>query len=222
MKANTRVMLVDDEAGVRDSWDRFLTGRGYEVTTAVDGESAISELRRNPADIVISDLRMPTVDGLQLLEWVHDEQPETPFVLVTGYGDASVEDRAKELGAFDFLNKPIGPDTLANVITAALHLGLLEGEEKIQGEVAAATPEAAAAVLDEATEVERELATLLEAVEVEEQSRGGVLGALETVGGLIAAPILGLAFVIFLPVIGVGALFWVMGETVWGAIARAE
>jgi DNA-binding NtrC family response regulator len=124
MNAHKKVMFVDDEEGVRLSWNRVLSEHGFDVTTAEDGAKAIKKLRREPVDVVVSDLRMPTTDGIELLQWIHDSQPTTQFILLTGYGNEEVERRVRELGAFEYLNKPISPDMLAAVVTAASILDL--------------------------------------------------------------------------------------------------
>ena len=193
MNANNRVMFVDDEDGVRLSYDRYFSGHGFDVATAENGARAISNLQERPVDVVVADLKMPVLDGVQLLEWIHDEQPDTRFILLTGYGNEEVEERVRSLGAYEYLNKPISPDTLAAVVTAAMHLP-------------AAEPEAVEEV-QEAT-VEAEVAQA-EPVTV----KGPARRTLEIALGLVLAPILGLMFVIFLPVIGFGALFWTLGQS---------
>ena len=122
MERKQRVMFVDDEEGVRSSWDRLLRERGYAVSTAEDGAGAQARFEEEPADVVVADLRMPRVDGLQLLEWIRREHPETRFILGTGYGSDAVERRARELGAYDYLNKPVNPETLSAVITSAMQV----------------------------------------------------------------------------------------------------
>jgi DNA-binding NtrC family response regulator len=201
-------MFVDDEEGVRLSWNRYLTDHGFDVTTVENGEEAISKLRAKPVDVVVSDLRMPGVDGIELLEWIHDAQPETRFILLTGYGNDEVERKVRELGAFDYLNKPISPDTLAAVVTAATHLKLTHTDP---------TPETMVVEAVEAA-VEPE-PTVAEAVEVAPKS--ALRRSLEIMTGLVVAPLLGLAFVVFLPVIGFGALFWMLGESLWNAFKPA-
>jgi DNA-binding NtrC family response regulator len=182
-------MFVDDEDGVRLSYDRYFSGHGFDVETAENGANAVNHLKADPVDVVVADLKMPEMNGIQLLEWIHNEQPETRFILLTGYGNDEVEERVRALGAYEYLNKPISPDTLAAVVTAAMHLSVQEEAPVV-----------------EATEAEA--ATITEPVRVKGPGRR----TLEIVVGLILAPLLGLAFVIFLPIIGFGALFWTLGQ----------
>lgn len=190
-----RVMVVDDEATVRDSWNRYLTQSGFEVVTAEDGKTAVTELNKKPVDVVISDLRMPGIDGLQLLEWVHDKKPDTPFILLTGYGNEEVERKAKDLGAYGYLNKPISPEALSLMLTGAL----------VQKKAEEKQAKAAAAAVAEALPLEVEARPIeLVVPEVKPAVRKTLV---QTVGGLVLAPIVGLMFVIALPVIGFGMLF---------------
>jgi DNA-binding NtrC family response regulator len=199
MSTHKRVMVVDDEEAVRLSWSRFLSERDFDVTTASDGGKAISRLSQEPVDVVVADLRMPDVDGLQLLDWLHDAQPDTKFILLTGYGDDDVERRARELGAFDYLDKPVNPDVLSAVITAAT----VENERKARAQAAI-------------TEAVQSKAAKAAAAQVEVEEKSAVRSTTEIVGGLILGPIIGLAFVMFLPVIGIAAFFKVLAEAVTG------
>jgi CheY-like chemotaxis protein len=220
MKRQQRVMFVDDEEGVRQSWDRLLTERGFRVSTAEDGAGAKLRLEEEPADVVVADLRMPRVDGLQLLEWIKREQPDTRFILVTGYGSDVVEKRARELGAYGYLNKPVDPETLSQVITLALQLDLRTGEvtgRAVPADVAVIRPvEVAPATARKETPTEVAFTVPAREIPVALPARHSRLrGALEVAGGLIMAPLMGLAFVLFLPLIGFGGLFWVIGEAIW-------
>jgi DNA-binding NarL/FixJ family response regulator len=158
-------------------------------------------------DVVISDLRMPGVDGVQLLEWIHDERPQTQFILLTGFGSEDVEKKVRGLGAFDYLNKPISPDTLAAVVTAATHLKLMPQAAVAEAEAVVAPEAAPVAAMDATPEV---------------HAKSGPRRFTEVAVGLVAAPVMGLAFVVFLPVIGFGALFWRMGETLKDLFKPAE
>jgi len=201
-----RVMFVDDEEGVRRSWDRLLSDRGFDVTTVEDGERAITQLRDEAADVVVSDLKMPGVDGLQLLEWLHQSRPQTRFILLTGYGSEVVERKARELGAYEYLNKPVSPETLALVIAAAMQAG--QKAQVVEEPVVAAPALEASAAVEQAVEVVAGASA--GAAEEEEEAES----AWKTTGKLVLAPFAGLAFVIFLPVIGFGMLFWVAGQAI--------
>jgi DNA-binding NtrC family response regulator len=183
-----RVLFVDDEEGVRLAWNRYLRQNGFDVVTAADGAGAVARLEDDKGvDVVISDLKMPGLDGLQLLEWVHDRKPDTPFILLTGYGNEEIERKARALGAFDYLNKPISPEALSAVVTGALIADRKQMVAPVM-EVVAAEPKA--------------------------KAKPAKPTFLKTVGGLILAPILGLSFVLFLPVIGFAMLFKVIIEAV--------
>jgi DNA-binding response OmpR family regulator len=194
-----KVLFVDDEEAVRQSWDRYLTQNGFNVVTAEDGKRAVNELTNDGVDVVVSDLRMPGIDGLELLAWVHDKKPDTRFILLTGYGNEEVERKARELGAFDYLNKPISPEALSAVITGALHLPKLADADKTKAAAAAVAPAEAPLPLEVVTVAPKKV-------------KSAPKTFMQTVGGLILAPILGLAFVLFLPVIGFAMLFKVALE----------
>ena len=209
MNAPQRVMVVDDEEGVRTSWQRFLTKEGFDVTTAEDGVRAISYLQEAPMQVVVADLRMPGVDGLELLSWINQRRPDTRFILFTGYGSEEVEQTARKLGAYGYLNKPVSPEMLSAMIAAAMQVQVVP-EVKAPSETEAAMPALA-------PQVSAELGLALE------QPRATTLaGALKVAGGLVAAPLLGLAFVIFLPLIGIGAFFWVVGQAIWGRVGAMK
>lgn len=193
-----KVLFVDDEEAVRQSWDRYLTQNGFNVVTAEDGKRAVNELTNDAVDVVVSDLRMPGLDGLELAAWVHDKKPDTRFILLTGYGNEEVERKARELGVFEFLNKPISPEALSAVITGALQLQKIAAADQAKAAAAAVAVEAAVP---------------LEVVTVAPKAvKSAPKTFMQTVGGLILAPILGLAFVLFLPVIGFAMLFKVALE----------
>lgn len=214
--AQKRVLFVDDEEGVRRSWDRYLSLAGFDVTTAPDGETAIDRLNEQPVDVVVSDLKMPGMDGVKLLEWINDSKPGTQFILLTGYGNDEVERKVRSLGAFDYLNKPISPEALSGVVTAA---SILSGQKP---ELALPEPmedvDFARAVEPAAVEAEQ---TVKAAAVAPSGAKGPLRRSVEVIGGLVLAPILGLAFVVFLPIVGFGALLWSVGEKGWEMVKSA-
>jgi DNA-binding NtrC family response regulator len=203
MTRDSQVMFVDDEEGVRVSWERYFRDRGLNTTTAPDGATAIDRLSRQPVDVVVSDMRMPGKNGLELLEWLHVRQPDTRFIMLTGYGDRRLEWQARQLGAVEYLEKPVSPDVLAHAIDRALDptripvaLPFIDVKPAEAEPVVEAVARTAPAVADE---------------------QAKPISALQ----FVAAPFLGLAFVMFLPIIGIGAMVWAISKRVGGLFERA-
>src|SRR6266436_142241 len=114
-----RVLVVDDEQSLRKVLAATLQREGYEVTVCADGEEAIAALERDGADVVVTDLVMPRMDGLALLRKVVARHPDVPVIVVTAHGriDSAVE--AMKAGAFDFLAKPFDHEELKAIIAKA-------------------------------------------------------------------------------------------------------
>ena len=116
-----RVLVVDDEPGLRAFLAEVLVADGHQVTSAKDGAEAARLVDARGYDLVVSDLKMPGLDGLGLLRKLHAEQPEVEVVLLTAHGDVATAVEAMRLGAFDFLEKPLeSPDQLSLVCARAL------------------------------------------------------------------------------------------------------
>ena len=112
-----RVILIDDEKSVLHALKLLLEALGYTVREFSDPESAITYVSDSPeADVILCDLRMPKLTGLEVLAKCKAANPELPFVLMSGHaGDDEIE-TATRLGAFGFLAKPFTPDQLAEVV----------------------------------------------------------------------------------------------------------
>jgi DNA-binding response OmpR family regulator len=106
------VLVVDDEANLRQSLARILHQMGCEVTTAADGTEALQRLEAAPYDLVYLDIRLPGMDGLQVLRQIHDRYPQVAVVLLTAHASISSAVEAVRLGATDYLIKPITPEAL--------------------------------------------------------------------------------------------------------------
>lgn len=122
MAVDKRVLIVDDEEKVvfflRESLEEL--GRDCTIGTARSAEEALEKIDTNPYDLVISDLRMPGLDGLQLLERVKETHPNTRFILMTAYGSDEVERQAHNLKAYDYITKPFHVSDLLRVARHAL------------------------------------------------------------------------------------------------------
>lgn len=116
-----RILVADDEHGLREFVADTLIEEGHVVVQAVDGAAAAERLARETFDLLISDLRMPRLDGLTLLRRVRAEQPEMEVILLTAHGSVDSAVSAMKLGAFDYLEKPIAsPDALQFLVARAL------------------------------------------------------------------------------------------------------
>ena len=114
-----KVLVVDDEEVVRVSHMRTLAGENCKVEAARGGEQAVENMQREPADVVLMDLRMPGVDGLAALKTIKERWPDTEVVIITGYPSVHTAREAVRLGAFDYLAKPVEPDKVPAVATEA-------------------------------------------------------------------------------------------------------
>src|SRR5690606_9854232 len=115
-----RVLVVDDEKFIRDILADFLGMEGYVVRTADDGSSAVAELERARYDMVISDLKMPRMGGLELLKEVARTHPETLTVIMTGFGTVETAIDAMKQGAYDYILKPFKVEEIVHVVQRGL------------------------------------------------------------------------------------------------------
>jgi DNA-binding NtrC family response regulator len=123
-----RILVIDDDPVVLDLIAETLSTNGYEVATAPSGESGIRELERNSYDLVLSDLVMPDVDGMEVLNHAAKSSPKTVCIIITGYGTIKSSVEAIRGGAFDYISKPITSGELLVVIEKALKFKNLEEE----------------------------------------------------------------------------------------------
>ena len=107
MSAAGRVLVVDDEEGIRTFVAEALEAAGHDVTQAADGAAALLLAKEEPFDVVITDLRMPGVDGMTLVRTLRTEQPDVEVVVLTAFGDVTTAVAAMKLGALDYLEKPV-------------------------------------------------------------------------------------------------------------------
>jgi CheY-like chemotaxis protein/anti-sigma regulatory factor (Ser/Thr protein kinase) len=119
-----RILVADDDEMVRQVLERYLNSQGMEVQAACDGQEALSMFSSQHFDLVISDLRMPGIDGLQLLHAIKGLNPRVPFIFISGYGDIPTVVEALKAGADNFLGKPVEMAELAKVVQQALNLAV--------------------------------------------------------------------------------------------------
>ena len=175
MNNKLQVLVIDDDAVVGRSFDRVLSDKGYQVSTALSGEEALNSMNDTDFDVVFTDIKMPGMDGLEVAERIKARCPWTPVVVITGYGTQDNEDRASVLGVSGFVRKPLTPEIIESVTLKALN----ETEERPAFEETAET-------LAEPT-----LRTV--------KKSGSVAKA---AGMFIAAPFIALGYIIALPFFG--------------------
>lgn len=176
MTALRKVLVVDDDPVVGKSFDRVLSGKGYAVITAENGDEALRKLNEEDYDVVYTDIRMPGMDGLEVAEQVKARKPWTPVVIITGYGTEAAETRAKAAGVSNFLHKPLSPEMIEGSAQKAL--------------APAAKAEAAP----------------LPAAETAQAEAAGMGTPVKNIALFLAAPFIALAYVIALPFIGLGLM----------------
>nr|HID58491.1 response regulator [Desulfobacterales bacterium] len=116
---NWKVLIIDDEEGIRRVMAITLGDAGYQVFTAADGESGIELCKKESPHIVITDIRMPGIDGIEVLKRVKEEDPDKEVIVVTAYGEMEIAIRALQLDASDFITKPINDEALLVALTRA-------------------------------------------------------------------------------------------------------
>ena len=114
-----KIMIVDDEMDMRQSVSQWLALSGYDTETYASAEEALSHLSPDYAGIVVTDIRMPTMDGMTFLKKITAMDSTLPVILVTGHGDVPIAVEAMRLGAFDFLEKPFDPDLMTEIAKRA-------------------------------------------------------------------------------------------------------
>jgi len=127
------ILVVDDEPGVRESVRGVLTDEGYRVVEAEDGRDALQLMATERPRLVILDIWMPEMDGIELLRHIRDSHPGTPVVVISGHGNIETAVTATKLGAFDFIEKPFSLDGLLHVVDRALESVHADGGEGAAG-----------------------------------------------------------------------------------------
>ena len=116
MDKTTRIMVVDDEEIVRESFFHWFKKYGHTVETAASGFEALEKLQQSPFQVMFVDIKMPGMDGIELLEKVKQEYPDIIVVIITAYGSIESAVKAMRIGASDYLLKPFKPDQLSLVM----------------------------------------------------------------------------------------------------------
>ncbi|MDO9625129.1 MAG: sigma-54 dependent transcriptional regulator [Pseudomonas sp.] len=119
---STQVLLIDDDSHLRQALSQTLDLAGLKVVSLADAHGVAARITRDWAGVVVSDIRMPGIDGMQLLEQLHEQDPDLPVLLITGHGDVPLAVQAMRAGAYDFLEKPFASEDLLASVHRALAL----------------------------------------------------------------------------------------------------
>jgi DNA-binding NtrC family response regulator len=130
MKPMAHILVVDDEINIRGALVTMLEKKGYEVRAAGGGEHALEQLHAAPADLVLTDLKMPGMGGMEFLRRLKEKWPETEVVVMTAYGSIDTAVEAMRSGAYDYLTKPIDRERFPVVVEKALERHALAFENK--------------------------------------------------------------------------------------------
>ncbi len=120
MKRRANILIADDEDGIRQVLQRTLERAGYRVETVADGQRAIALLRQKEYDLLLLDLNMRPVDGLQVLQAAREHDPDLMVIILTGHGSLESAVACLRLGAFDYLFKPARPQEILQRVAAGL------------------------------------------------------------------------------------------------------
>ncbi|MEF9427015.1 MAG: response regulator [Candidatus Mariimomonas ferrooxydans] len=114
------ILVVDDDTYVPDSITNLLKEYGYSIVACKSGEEAMAQFQKNDFELVLTDIKMPWVSGIELLEKIHVIDSEIPVVLMTAYADMDIAIAAIKQGAFDFITKPYESEYLLHTIEKAI------------------------------------------------------------------------------------------------------
>ena len=120
MQENVKILIVDDEEAVRDSLSGWFTEDGYAVDTAVDAEEAMAKLQQQPYELVLLDIKLPGMDGMELQQRIKERNPDLPVIMITAYATVETAVQALKAGAFDYITKPFDPDNLSRLVRNAI------------------------------------------------------------------------------------------------------
>ncbi len=118
------ILVVDDEENAREGLSKILSKEGYRVETAANGKEAIDTLKRQRYDLVITDMRMPLMDGFEVLREIKKMDENTGVIMITAYGEVESYLEAMNMGVFEYINKPVRVNELKRVISKILEARL--------------------------------------------------------------------------------------------------
>jgi DNA-binding response OmpR family regulator len=118
--AMKKILIVDDEKPIRDMLKKFLSKKGYDVFDADNGDDAVAIVKNESPQVVLLDIRMPKTDGTEVLRRIREVSQEVGVIMITAVSETSIAEKCMELGAFDYITKPISLEYLEECLLAKL------------------------------------------------------------------------------------------------------
>lgn len=115
-----KILVLDDEEIVRVSCKKCLTPEGYDVDVAANGVEGLAIIENNRYDVILTDLKMPDMDGMEFLAKVKERYPDTKVIMITGYSTVEHAVKAMRMGAYNYIEKPFTPDALIEAVKEAM------------------------------------------------------------------------------------------------------
>ncbi|HEY7697035.1 MAG TPA: response regulator, partial [Vicinamibacteria bacterium] len=128
--SSERILVVDDEAGVRNSLQGILEDEGYRVDTVESAEAALSRIATGRYDLVLLDIWLPNLDGMEALARIRERDPDAAVIMISGHGTIENAVKAIQLGAYNFVEKPLSLDKTVIAVGNALRQRRLEQENR--------------------------------------------------------------------------------------------
>jgi nitrogen regulation protein NR(I) len=136
MKTNPRILLVEDDTNIATGLQKVMRANGYDVTALSRGDTGLERALAEPFDVVVTDLKLPGLDGLDLVRQLHQAKPKLPIILVTAHGTTEIAIEATKWGAFDYVPKPFEVEELLDLTAKALESSRLMSEPVEMGDTA--------------------------------------------------------------------------------------
>ena len=136
MKTNPKILLVEDDTNIATGLQKVMRANGYDDTALSRGDTGLERALAEQFDVVVTDLKLPGLDGLELVRQLHQAKPKLPIILITAHGTTEIAIEATKWGAFDYVPKPFEVDELLDLTAKALESSRLMSEPVEMGEAA--------------------------------------------------------------------------------------
>src|SRR3974390_2124722 len=135
MNPQPKILLIEDDAGITAALEKEFQTEGYQVAVAMRGDDGLALAREHPCDVVLTDLKLPGLSGLELVEQLHAAKPKLPIIMMTAFGTTEIAIEATKLGAYDYLLKPLNMGELFDLLAKAVTSHRLSSEPLQMGTV---------------------------------------------------------------------------------------